>query len=435
MNLQLKNGDISLASIFLNERLRFSGMLIFLRLALDYAYGNIVSVIFAYQNFKNELTFSSYTISWVFLFSLMPLIYRNYVKKNLSSYIITVLIAISLLPTTTLIAFNKSYSYSYILLMYIYWFLIIWLNRKIPRIVLFEKKKIKTRVPYILLTILFCGAVLYTSWVYTGFRFHFGLLDVYDLRSEAREYQVSILLGYIITAADNILPVLLVFFLVQRNWSISIFVSLIIFLNFGISAVKQVLFLLIFSWIGFFMVKSEGFFRSIINGVSALVVISILEFFLFNTYFITNFFSYRILFIPAKLHHVYYTFFSVNEFDYFRQSILKWLLQSPYKDGIQFIMGEEDIGDFTARANNGLFSDAYLNFGFVGVLVFPFIVVIILKTLEGASNGLNAKILFIITTATTFVILGVPFSTALLTSGLLLLTLFLYTLPRDKQAL
>lgn len=431
--MQLIKRNRSIISLFLNDHLRFSGKLIFLRLALDYAYANIVSVIFGYQNFKNEPTLSSYTISWLFLLTLMPLIYRNYIQKNLSSYIITILIAISLLPTTTLIAFNKSYSYSYISLMYIYWFLILWFNKQLPSIVFLKNRKIKTQVPYVVLTILFCGAVIYTSWVYTGFRLHFGLLDVYDLRSEAREYQVSTLLGYIITAADNILPVLLVFFLVQKNWSIAFFVSVIIFLNFGISAVKQVLFLLIFSWIGFFLVKTESFFRSIINGVSALVIMSILEFKLFSTYFITNFFSYRILFIPAKLHHVYYTFFSVNEFDYFRQSILKWLLKSPYKEGIQFIMGDEDIGDFTARANNGLFSDAYLNFGFLGVITFPIIVIIILKALEGASNGLNAKILFIITTATTFVILGVPFSTALLTSGLLLLTLVLYTLPRNRR--
>lgn len=430
-----KAQGISLSSLLFSFRSQFFVKLIFLRLVLDFAYDNIVSVIFAYQNYKNEPTLISYLVSWFFLVSLMPLIYKNYFRSNISSYIISILVFISLLPTTTLIAFNQTYSFSYISLIYLYWLLLLWFNSRIPSIIIFEKKINNVKWPYLLLTFLFCSAVIYTSWVYTGFRFHFGLLDVYDLRSEAREYQVSTILGYIITAADNVLPVLLVFFLVQRRWTFGLLVSVVIFMNFGISAVKQVLFLLIFSWLGFFIVKSNKFFKTIINAIIGLVLFSIFEFYLFGTYFITNFFSYRILFIPAKLHYVYYSFFSVNEFDYFRQSILKWLLTSPYKDGIQFMMGDEDIGDFTARANNGLFSDAYLNFGFIGVLTFPIIVVLILKGLEGASNGLNEKILFIITTAVTFVILGVPFSTALLTSGLLLLTLFLYTLPREKHSL
>jgi len=408
--------------------------LFFLRLILDYAYGNIVSLIFGYQNFKNEPTIFSYVISWLFLITLSPLIVKNFQNKNLSSYIMSILIITSLLPTTALIAFTSSYSVIYVTLMYVYWLLILLFNYKVPTIVFSKDFQIKSKIPYIFLTILFCGAVLYTSGKYAGFRFHFGLLDVYDLRTEAREYQVSTILGYIITAADNILPVLLVFFLLRKSWIVSLIISVIILLNFGISAVKQVLFLLTFAWFGYFFVKTEKFFNLFLSGVIALVLTSIAEFQIFGTYLLTNFMTYRIFFIPAKLHYVYYNFFSVNELDYFRQSILKYFLESPYKDGIQFMMGDEDIGDFTARANNGLFTDAYLNFGAIGVFIFPLIVVCILKTLEGASKGLDPKILFIVTTAVSFVLLGVPFSTALLTSGIIILTLFLYTLPRSAPS-
>ncbi len=405
--------------------------LFILRLILDYAYGNIVSLLFEYQNFRNEPTFLSYSVSWLFLISLSPYIIKNFQNSNLSSYIMSILIITSLLPTTTLIAFNSFYSPLYVILMYVYWLLLLIFNLLVPKINLAKKNQLKSKIPYLLLTFLFVGCVLYTSGKYTGFRVHFGLMDVYDLRTEAREYQVSTLLGYIITAADNILPVLLVFFLLRKSWIFSVFISVIIFLNFGISAVKQVLFLLLFAWFAFFFVKTEKFFSSLINGAIILVIVSIAEFQIFGTYFFTGFVTYRIFFIPAKLHYVYYSFFSVNELDYFRQSILKYFLESPYKDGIQFMMGDEDIGDFTARANNGLFTDAYLNFGAFGVFVFPLIVVCILKTLDGASKGLNHKIIFIVTTAVSFVLLGVPFSTALLSSGILILTLFLYTLPRS----
>lgn len=410
------------------------GSLFCLRGALDYAYSHLVSVIFGYQNFKNDPSTFSYLISWVFLITLSPLIVKTFQKNNLSSYIMTMLVITSLLPTSTLIGYNQAYAFNYVLLMYLYWLLLLLLNLKLPTLILAKNSQIKSNIPYVVLTVLFCASVLYTSGKYTGFRFHFGLLDVYDVRSEARLYDVPTILGYLITAADNILPVLLVYFLIQKSRVISAIIVVIILLNFGISAVKQVLFLLIFALIGYFFVKSAKFFRYFVWGVFVLVLLSVAEFAIFETYSLTNFATYRIFFIPAKLHYVYYNFFSVNEFDYFRQSALKWLLDSPYKDNIQFIMGDQDIGDFSARANNGLFTDAYLNFGPAGVIFFPAIVVLILKSLEGAAKGLSPKILFIVNTAVSFVLLGVPFTTALLTSGIFVMIVFLYTLPRNPIA-
>ena len=95
-------------------------------------------------------------------------------------------------------------------------------------------------------------------------------------------------------------------------------------------------------------------------------------------------------------------------------------------------MGYEDIGDFGARANNGLFTDAYYNFGMIGVFIFPIIVVVILKILDGSVSGLSEKFLFIITVSTSFVLLGLPFSTALFSAGIIPLVFLLYTIPRNK---
>ena len=57
-------------------------------------------------------------------------------------------------------------------------------------------------------------------------------------------------------------------------------------------------------------------------------------------------------------------------------------------------MGYEDIGDFSARANNGLFTDAYYNFGMIGVVIFSIIVVVILKILDGSVFGLSEKFFY-----------------------------------------
>lgn len=405
---------------------------ILLRLLFDYTYDTIISVVFGYYNFNYEPSTFSFIISWAFLLSLSPLIIKTFYRVELSSNIMTMLILVSLLPTTTMIAYNSSYSFTYILLMYIYWLLLLILNLYVPEIVLFRKIKENTSWPLYLYIIISSCAIIYVSWVYTGFRFHFGLLDVYDIRAEAREYQGHVLLGYIITAADNILPVILTYFLIKKQRILAAIIAMFILLNFGISAAKLVVFLLIFAIGGYLFIKSTNVFFYGVWAVIVIVLTSIFEFLVLNTYFISNFSLFRVFFIPAKLHYVYYEFFSKNEFDYFRQSAFKFFLESPYKDNIQFLMGYNDIRDFSARANNGLFSDAYLNFGVIGILLFPIVVVLILKYLEGAAKNLNPKILFITATSVTFVIQGVPFTQALLTSGLFLLIILFYLIPKNQ---
>lgn len=406
--------------------------LILLKISFDYSYNNIISVIFGYYNFKNDPSSLSFFISWAFLLTLSPLIVKTFHSERISFNIMSILIITSLVPTTTMIAYNSSYSYEYLILMYFYWLILMVLNFHFPAIVLNGKINVKSYLPLSFLIFIFITTIIYISGVYTGFRFHFGLLDVYEIRAEAREYQVSTLLGYIVTAADNILPILFAYFLVKKQRTLAFIIALIVLLNFGISAVKMVPFLLFFAYIGYLFINSNKIYRYAVWGVLILAMLCIFEFLILDSYIITNFSLFRIFFIPAKLHYIYYEFFSINEFDYFRQSALKYFLDSPYKDNIQFLMGYHDISDFTARANNGLFSDAYLNFGTIGVFTFPIIVVLILKLIEGASKNLNPKILFIITTSVCFVLLGVPFTQALLTSGILLLILVLYTLPRNQ---
>lgn len=403
------------------------------KIACDYAYGNIISVLFEYQNFRNIPTNFTENFSWFMIISLSPLIINTFNKESLSSSIITILILVSLIPTTTLIAFDSTYKIEYLILMYLYWLLLLTANIYLPNIVI-NKGEIKGfRNAYKYITIILCATVIFLSWKFTGFRFHFGLYDVYDLRAEAREYEVPLIIGYLSTFSDNLLPILLVYFLYKKKYTVALLIVVVILLNFGLTATKQILFLLFLALLGFFLVKSFKFIRLYIWAFLLLIYVCICEFIIFGTYFISIFSIYRIFFIPAKLHYVYFDFFSTRELDYFRQSALKYFLNSPYKENIGFLLGDYDIGDITARANNGLFSDAYMNFGVIGILIFPIIVVIILKTLDGASKGLNERILFIVTSSISFVFLGLPFTTALFSAGIIVLILFFYTLPRENK--
>ena len=96
-------------------------------------------------------------------------------------------------------------------------------------------------------------------------------------------------------------------------------------------------------------------------------------------------------------------------------------------------MGYEDTADITGRANNGLFSDAYMNFGVIGIIIFPLILVLILKFIDGANVNIDNRIKFVIVCYLSFVLLGLPFSTFLISGGVLVTLMILYIMPEKLK--
>lgn len=408
----------------------FIGLILY-RVFLDVCYANIISPTWGYQGYFNNPSGLYNFISWVFLITLSPLIVKTFTKSNISSNIVSVLVLVSLVPTTSLIAFNSTYELQFVFLSYIYWALLLVFNLFIPSFIWNVKKDNNSSFLFTSIIVMLCATVIFISWKYTGFRLHFGLFDVYELRLEAREYDMPVIIGYLSSAANTILPIIFVYYLIKKKNTSAIIIAGIILLNFGIAGGKSVILLLFIAIIGYVLVKSLNKSRFFVWGMLFLIVLSFIEFKIFGTYFLSFFTTYRLLFLPSMANHVYYDFFSTREFDYFRQSIFKWFhFDSPYKDNIAFLIGYHQTGDFEGRANNGLFSDAYLNFGPIGMIIFPLILVIIFKFIEGSTKGFDERLLFIVTLCTAVNLLSLTFSTALLSGGLLLMIIFFYSIPR-----
>ncbi len=408
----------------------FIYLIIIYRVLLDQVYVAIIVNRYDYQHYQSNPSTFSLFISWLFLFSLLPFIIKNAQGPKLSNLILFFFSLFSIVPTTTMIGYNSQYSSEYIILIYCYWFLFFLFSSRIPTIVI--KLKSNSKYVFQILTSLIILAVIYVSYVYTGLRFHFGLMDVYDLRLEAREYNAPLILYYLLAAADYVLVFVLIYHLLIRKYVISFFIFILNLLNFGISGSKHIIFLLFLSLIVFALVKSKDVKRYILPSIISILLLSIFEFFYFETNFLTLFFPYRVLIIPAKLHFIYFDYFSTHEFDYFRQSFLKFFIDSPYKQNIGFLIGEYDTGDIEGRANNGLFSDAFFNLGIIGVFVLPFFLSILLKFFDEAVKGLNSRLYFSVSLSIFLALLSLPLSVAFLSSGMLVFLLLLFSIPRQK---
>ena len=124
-----------------------------------------------------------------------------------------------------------------------------------------------------------------------------------------------------------------------------------------------------------------------------------------------------------------------NELDFFRQSFLRWFnIESPYKDNIAFMIGGMYYGNYEIRGNNGLFTDAYYNMGIMGIILFPLILVFILRLIESVSKGIKEGMMFVVVFSVGVTLLSTTFTIALLNNGIILMMIMLYFLPRRNIA-
>lgn len=405
-------------------------------LILDWTYVNVIHYLFEYQHFTLSFNFSWYMLMKI-IQCVFAFLFWDYLNKKPYSFgygIMAVLMLISFVPTMSYISLNSD-----VHRLFVFVYLALWLGLLIC-LILFT-----TRLRQITLSnfnldhviwmsfILLSTVVIYVSGTYTSFRMHFGLFDVYELRTEARAYNVPLIIGYLLTFSDNLLPILLLFFLFKRRFITSAVIVCVILLNFGITGTKQVLLLPFLAMLFYFfngLIQKLGH-KTFLIGLIFVLSLGFLEFNLFGSYFISTLSSYRVLFIPAKLNEVTFEFIQEYGVDYFRQSWLKLFLDSRYSENIGFLIGDYYINDITARANNGLFSEAYINLGYFSILLYPVYFVFTLMYLSKSLTKLGSQIQPYLVAVYSFVFLGLPVSTALFSAGLVFL-LFISAIVKSQ---
>ncbi len=417
---------------FFNHTLVIS-LLVVYRIILDYSYDE-VALMFDYQGlFYSNKSALSVFLSWFLFLSFLPFIIRMFKGRQFSNYIIILLIIFSFIPQTVVIAYRSDYSFLFIFQIASYWLLLLLLHYLLSPIRFrFSPSKLVSKIPDVILVTLLTSVIVY-SFLTTGLRLHLDLINVYDIRAEAREFEVIFPFNYILSFADNALPFFAVLLLQKRRYLYFGLTLFVIFVNFSITGTKQIIFITACGIVGYFFIRSHKNLLQILIAAVALIAFTFVEIMWLDTRVLTGIYPYRVLFIPAELHNSYFNFFQINELDFYRQSILKAFLKSPYEINIQFLMGEYSIGDITARANNGLFSDAYMNLGGMGVFIYPLLVVTLLRLFDGAVSRIDTRLWFVIAIYMAFVLLGMTLSTALLTAGLLPFLLMLYSFAEDSR--
>ncbi len=384
--------------------------------------------------FENNLNLFSYFSTWLIFILSIPIQLKIFQGRNLSNLVLGLLLLFSFNPQIVIMGYRPDYPILYVLSMFGYWatLFLAYFGIKTIKFKSIGPKFSKQTIVFI--SLFLSSIVFYYSYKYTNFRISLNLYDVYKIREEAREFGSLGIFNYFLSFADNVLAFLSIYFFHKKNYFFSAFMLFVVILNFSITGTKTIVFLFIIGFLGYLVIKNTKDIYKLILGSNLILFIAIIEKGIINPIFaaVFSFYPMRMLFLPTELHYQFFKFFSNNPTEFFRQSFLRFFLESPYKMPVHFLLGEFSIGDIEARANTGLYSDAYMNLSYFGIILFPILVVLVLKIFDGMSPRLEERLWFVIAIYMSTVILNVPLVSVLVNSGLILLLLLLRTLNLKK---
>lgn len=239
-----------------------------------------------------------------------------------------------------------------------------------------------------IMLILICIICIIYKIVYNGFSFSLSVFSdtLYEDRAEYVDSLNSMdgtASGYIVALILNLskyaIPISLYYALKYKKLLMGILSVIAMVSLFSIIAGKSTI---LFAIIVLGLYWCEKHF-SIINFnkyldmvLLSFLVLCFVIYKLMNDYFMYFIFIRRALFLPSWLNYLYYDFFCEHSKVFWSQStfILQRLIPSNYDTSPIAIISEVYFKNMVPSPNTGLFADAYINLGILGLIVYPFLI-------------------------------------------------------------
>lgn len=413
------------------------------RLLLDNAYFRVMVTEFSYEGFKDHRTMMLLVVSWIVLIVFSAIFSKQLLNQDerVSSIVVLLLFLLSFVPFTTCI-YSGILSYGFIAFNICYWGVLLIAQSYNYRCPLKQLPKVSVGSHVFndkaVITLGICSLilVLYISGRYTHFRLNFNMFNVYSLRAEASTYSLPTIISYMFAWTRAINPILLAYCLLKKKRLLSIVFFVSQMLSFGIDGLKTTFFIpfLVFAGVLFYnKISAEQLKKWIVIAFTGVVSIGFLERLIIKTNLIYTLFTRRIMFLPCYIGNCYFDFFSKNEPDFFKESLLRFVgVRSRYLEhgGVTLTIGETYYRS-GVNFNNGLSSDAIANLGILGCIIMPVALIIVLRYLDRSSYLLDKRLTIATALYLSVVFLSSFLTTVLITHGVLILIILLSMVKRE----
>jgi hypothetical protein len=260
----------------------------------------------------------------------------------------------------------------------------------------------------------------------------FDFSNVYEIRSQYSEAGIP-LVGYFFPwMAKIIIPFLLALFITKRKWLYLLPLLLIQIFLFSVTGLKNYFFIPFFCLGLVWLIRRKNplFWMSL--GLTFIIMIGIFFYLVANNVLFMSWFTRRVMFVPSLISFEYYEFFSENQPVYLSHHWpFRVFLSYPYRLGPADLIGK--IYHRGGHANNGMMSDGYLNFGFIGMGIWAILYVVIFKTIDFLTYKKDQRIGICAVGALTLSLINSFLFISFLTNGLILVLFLLYLLPYNKD--
>ena len=399
--------------------------LFFFKIVLDLSCYFVVPFIWGYGGLQLHFSVAKLLESYFLLFVVFSLAPK--LPKKLSDIIVWLLILLSYVPMLTLFAL-KDESRMFMYAVTAFWAMVFFLLR-LPKIFLPSLKQKK--IIRILLFFLLITTVFLMVYNYFGFSLNFDFTQVYKIRSQYVEMGIPFA-GYLFNWVAYIIgPALLAIFITQRRWFPAALIIALQALLFSATGNKTYFFALPFALVLMWVIVRKNPVTLIAIGLAGIVLLGMFSYWLANDVWISSLFTRRTLLVPAQLSFFYYNFFTENSYVFLSHSILKPFLDYPFGLNPPHLIGEAYFENSKMGANTGIVGDAYMNFGFLGLILWGILLAVILKLIDACSDKKNIKIAIAIVAMPVISLTNSALLTNFLTHGLLLALILLYLLPKN----
>jgi hypothetical protein len=241
-------------------------------------------------------------------------------------------------------------------------------------------------------------------------------------------------LAYVVVWSANVVgPLLIAIGLRSRRLPLVALGVLLELVIYGITGFKTALFssVLVLGLVALFAVRRHPSAASL-AWITAVLVVTVAVIDRLNGSIVaTSIFVRRLLEVPALVTSWYFEFFSENPTYGLAHSFLRTWVRPPSELPPAEVIGSAYFGPATS-ANGGLWADAFANFGFLGMLIFPailggvfWLLDVVADRVDLAVTGSVAGILGVIMTNTALF-------TTLMSHGLGLAIILFAVLPRSE---
>lgn len=426
MNKQLKNWlcEILVLSIY-KCFFEFVYLDRYMRI-FSYAYSNYYYEFDSYKWLVSIILFALFAFILLFTYETDSLIYTVFIR-----FIYTICI----IPMLSVYAFFNGIDDINIIYPVIFMMAFVVLLKKYASI----KNEMRTelfKMPKILhidITVLvLCAMIAIVIWISSGSPVFFNLSYALEQRLQLRANAMPTIVAYLFAfLGSTIFPYLFAKYLVEKKYIYSVICFACGILLFFVNGMKTWLFLYLFYFGIALIIKigKEKTFRTYIMFELMILLLIMFSVFVYERYSIIDLIAQiaRVTVVPNDIGYTFVEFFkqSENPYLFLRESIMRSFFETPYPGGSDFfVTNGVNASVSSARANNGLWGDAYRNFGIFGIMIYPFIIAKIYRIVELNGRHMNPTLRLFVLFMLLWSSINNSFFTWLLTGGVFVVILF-----------